>query len=351
MAARRPLVQNLGGIAELAAGDSLKLPVVAALPSGVKGDACVLTGDGFLYVHDGTEWRKGTHLGQTTYQGLRGSASGSLCVPPSLLNDAGGGDVEIGGVADYQATRLPFGVYDRIAGPLALQGSLSGINVAGVLPGNGNVIVTVGLAGTKTGTWTTTAPAVTSVRTRALRQAMPTSTTAGNASGVYYARKPLLVANGAGRGGFWFRALFGFNTFPAASRFFVGLQAGTTLPSGATDPGTLTNVIGFGSNAAHSTIYRIASGASAGTPVDTTWTRDTTDLFQVTICSPREEADTVYVHLLRLSDLAEYSETLTTSIPANTTYLGPVVQVSNGTNASAVSIDLARMWCEWPNLG
>lgn len=348
MPARRPLVQVSGVVSELAAGDSLKIPVVGALPSGVQGDACVLSTTGYLYVHDGTQWRKGTHLGQTTYAGLRESASGSICLPPSLLNDSGAGDVEIGGVADYHATRLPFGAYDRIAGPLAMQGSFSGIGVMGVLPGNGNVIVTTGLAATKTGTWTTTAPAVTNTRTRALRQAMPTSTTAGNASGVHYAVRPCLIANGAGRGGFWMRALFGFNTFPAASRFFVGMQTGTTLPAGGTDPGGLTNVIGVGSNTAHSTIYRIASGASAGTPVDTTWSRDTTDLFQLTICSPRDEADTVYLHLLRLSDLAEYSETLTTSIPANTTYLAPVVQVSNGTNASAVSIDLARLWCEWP---
>ena len=44
-----------GGLRDIA-GTALELPRVASLPSGAKGEALVLDGDGHLYVHDGTAW-------------------------------------------------------------------------------------------------------------------------------------------------------------------------------------------------------------------------------------------------------------------------------------------------------
>lgn len=49
----------------------IRPPVVAALPSGVKGDTVVLTTDGHLYTHDGTVWvdnGAGGGSGLTEYQ-------------------------------------------------------------------------------------------------------------------------------------------------------------------------------------------------------------------------------------------------------------------------------------------
>lgn len=327
---------------------AIRPPVVSALPAGVKGDAVVLASSGLLHVYDGTQWRACGSLGQTTYApALRESASASLVLPASLLNDYGPSEIEIGGAVDYQAGRLPLGWADSLVGACPAQSAFSASQKAIVLPNAGNVIGNVGFPGTKTGTWVSgAAPATTDTRTRALRQTIPTTTTAGNSVGIHYALRPLLVSNGTGRGGFWFRCIFGFNAYTAASRFFVGVRAATALITNV-EPSTLTNIIGFGANTTSTTIRRYAAGGTATTPEDTTQTIGTTDLWQVTIFALADTADTVNVSLLRLSDLTEYTEQLTTGIPSNTTYLAPTLWINNGANAAVSSIDLVTMYTEW----
>lgn len=327
---------------------ALRPPVVSALPTGAKGDAVVLSSSGLLHVHDGSQWRACGSLGQTTYSpGLRESASTSLVLPGSLLNDRNASELEIGGAVDYQAGRLPLGWADSLVGACPAQSQLVASAKMMVLPSAGNVIGTVGFPGTKTGTWVSgAAPATTNTRTRALRQTIPTTTTAGVSVGIHYALRPLLVSDGAGRGGFWFRAIFGFDAYPASSRFFVGVRAATAQITNV-EPGTLTNIIGFGADTTSTTIRRYAAAGTAQTPVDTTQTIGTTDLWQVTMFSPPDTSNTVNVSLLRLSDLTEYTEQLTTTIPSNSTYLAPVLWVNNGANAAVASIDLVAMYTEW----
>lgn len=346
MATRRPLVQVAGSIAELGSSDSLGVPVVAALPAGVKGDAVVLASNGRLHVYDGTQWRACGGLGQTTYPGLRESASASLVLPGSLLNDYGPSELEIGGAIDYQAGRLPLGWADSLVGACPAQSAFASSQKAIVLPSAGNVIGNVGFPGMKTGTWVSGAPATTNTRTRALRQTIPTAATAGSSVGIHYALRPLLVSNGTGRGGFWFRCIFGFNAYTAASRFFVGVRAATALVTNV-EPSTLTGIIGFGADTTSTTIRRYAAAGTATTPEDTTQTIGTTDLWQATIFALADTAATVNVSLLRLSDLTEYTGQLTTGIPSNTTYLAPTLWINNGANAAVSSIDLVTMYTEW----
>jgi hypothetical protein len=328
-----------------------RIPEVASLPAfsaADKGRIWQLTSDGLLYFNDGTQYRKMGSLGQTTYSpGLRESASASLVVPGSLLNDHGANELEIGGVVDYEAGRLPFGWADPLVGACEAQSSFKASHKAIVLPNAGNVIGNVGFPGTKTGTWVSGgAPATTNTRTRALRQNIPTAATAGSSVGIHYALNPIRVSNGTGHGGFQYRAIFGFNAYTAASRFFVGLRAGTSL-IGNVEPSTLVNFFGFGANTTNTTIRRYAAAGVAQASVDTTQTIGTTDLWQVTIFSAADVADEVTLSLLRLSDLTEYTETLTTTIPANTTYLAPVIWINNGANAAVSSLDLVVSYAEW----
>lgn len=299
-----------------------RIPSVSALPAhdaGDKGGVLMLASSGMLHFNDGTQWRKMGNVGRTDLPSVEESVSyGGLLLPLAALADVADPNyVQLGGMNAYTASKSTLAFADQVLRSTAVQPHVADHAYATVMAGAGNVVATVGLPPTKTGTWVSgSAHATTNTRRKSLRQNIPTAATAGSSVGLHYPSAFARVSDGTD-GGFWFRAVFGFAAYTAASRFFVGVRIGTSL-------------------------------IVAQTPVDTGIAFTTTDLFQVTISSFL--ANTVDVSLARLSDGAEYPESVVT-MPASTTFLAPQIWINNGANAAVSSLDLVKSHIEWRHTG
>lgn len=164
--------------------------------------------------------------------------------------------------------------------------------------------------------------------------------------------------NGAGLGGFFFFARFGIETLTAASpnatRLFVGLQSGTTsvlasdtIPAiscvglwhDTTDGANVINLLTKDGTTA-------TKNALTGSPSTPYATGQGYDFYM--FCKPGDS--TIYYRLdnLLTGDILVDSS-VTTTLPAATTFMGPVVGMSNGTaniTAATVGIGVNRIYIE-----
>lgn len=164
--------------------------------------------------------------------------------------------------------------------------------------------------------------------------------------------------NGAGLGGFFFFARFGIeilaDTSPNATRMFVGLQSGTTnilvsdtIPAisaiglwhDTTDGANVINLLTKDGSTA-------TKNALTGSPSTPYATGQGYDFYM--FCKPNDS--TIYY---RLDDLLTgnilVDSSVTTTIPAATTFMGPVVGMSNGTAntvAAKTGIGVNRIYIE-----
>lgn len=164
--------------------------------------------------------------------------------------------------------------------------------------------------------------------------------------------------NSAGQGGFFFFARFGIETLTAASpnatRLFVGLQSGTTsilasdtIPAiscvglwhDTTDGANVINLLTKDGTTA-------TKNALAGSPTTPYATGQGYDFYM--FCKPND--NTIYYRLDNLNTGAILSEgSVTTTVPAATTFMGPVVGMSNGTAnivAATVGIGVNKIYVE-----
>lgn len=164
--------------------------------------------------------------------------------------------------------------------------------------------------------------------------------------------------NAPGLGGFFFFARFGIETLtagsPNATRLFVGLQSGTTsilasdtIPAisciglwhDTTDGANVINLLT--KNGATST-----KNALPGAPSTPYVTGQGYDFYM--FCKPNDS--TIYYRLDNLNlGVTLVDSSVTTTIPAATTFMGPVCGMSNGTAnivASTVSIGVNKIYVE-----
>lgn len=164
--------------------------------------------------------------------------------------------------------------------------------------------------------------------------------------------------NAPGLGGFFFFARFGIETLtagsPNATRLFVGLQSGTTsilasdtIPAisciglwhDTTDGANVINLLT--KNGATST-----KNALPGAPSTPYATGQGYDFYM--FCKPNDS--TIYYRLDNLNTgVTLVDSSVTTTIPAATTFMGPVCGMSNGTAnivASTVSIGVNKIYVE-----
>lgn len=164
--------------------------------------------------------------------------------------------------------------------------------------------------------------------------------------------------NSAGLGGFFFFARFGIETLTAASpnatRLFVGLQSGTTSIL-ASDTVPAISCIGLwhdttdGANVINMYSKDGTTGgkvALAGSPTTPYATGQGYDFYM--FAKPNDSE--VFYRLDNLNTGAILSEgSLTANLPLNSTFMGPVVGMSNGTantTASTVGIGVNRIYIE-----
>jgi len=213
--------------------------------------------------------------------------------------------------------------------------------------GNGTGVFTQTLNNSETGTATTRNVATTSLFTTLRRIGYVTAGTSASSAGTRHNNTQFFSGNAAGVGGFYFVCRFGLSTANAAhEQVFVGLRNSAAAIAANTDPSSLTNTIYMGIDNTQTT-FRIGHNDGSGTATTTNLgasfpanTTDT-DMYELRFyVAPN--SSTWYYRVENLSSGAVASGSFSTDVPSNTTFLCPAVYVSNGSDATAVGIDVSQ---------
>jgi hypothetical protein len=152
--------------------------------------------------------------------------------------------------------------------------------------------------------------------------------------------------------GWFFSCRFAVNATPTNLKMFMGMTA--VIPSVGTDtPSTLLSGIGIGCDAAATTLKILsndASGSAASVDLTATFpSRDTTTAFDVFFfLHPGGTVCDYFVVNLGTGDTASGSITNAADLPATTSFMVPIVWMSNGASAGSVAaqLDIARLYVE-----
>ena len=155
----------------------------------------------------------------------------------------------------------------------------------------------------------------------------------------------------AGMGGFFVFFRFGFATWTATNRLFVGLCVDTTALLTA-DPSTKFNTLGFAvdtGDTAISFMHNDASGAATKDPIAGQPALASNNVYDAFIyCRPND--NTVYYRLDNVSAGTTLIDTSTsTDLPVNTTMLTATAAIGSGaTNAGAAvaAIGVNKIWID-----
>ncbi len=244
-----------------------------------------------------------------------------------------------------------------------LQPAFFGNNVVMYAPGNGSAVGTsfgtTWAVGTTINHPTPAAGIYTQMkRTTSTNVVTTTNQTLGVSNIATAPHAQFWRGNSTGLGGFFFFARFGIETLtagsPNATRLFVGLQSGTTnilasdtIPSiscvglwhDTTDAANVINLLTKDGTTA-------TKSALAGSPTTPYSTGQAYDFYM--FAKPNDS--TIYYRLDNLNTGAILSDSsITTTVPAATTFMGSVIGMSNGTAntvASTVAIGVNRIYVE-----
>lgn len=195
-------------------------------------------------------------------------------------------------------------------------------------------------------------PAVSSgsLKTSIKRTTFSTGATAG--AGIYHAQNPadLWRGNAARQGGFDFVMVLGIDTMGATPRFFAGLRAAPGTAPTNVDPLTTTAQakIGLAFNVSTGNWKLVHNdGTAAVTNIDlgATIPVNSTDVLRLTLsCKPN--GSNIGYRVENLTTGASVQGTLTTNLPGNTTFLAPMMWLTNNTTAAAFIASLYRWYAE-----
>jgi hypothetical protein len=220
--------------------------------------------------------------------------------------------------------------------------------------GNATTISSFGQsAPTASGTATTRNIATTNSFTWQKRVGYVTTTTNNSSAGIRLTSLQYGRGNVPTFGGFHFVARFGISdtTLVAGARLFVGLTS-STAALGNADPSTFTNIIGFGMDAADTTlqvIHNDSANPSTKINLGANFPESTnTDMFEVVLyCAPN--GTSVLWEVVNLRTGIETSGTITTDLPLNTQLLAWQIWRHNATTGTAVGIDVCSIYIETDN--
>ncbi len=208
------------------------------------------------------------------------------------------------------------------------------------------------MAVTLAGTASTPALATTNLYTVQMRVARATViTTANQQIGVVGGTvAPYLRGASAGQGGLFFICRFGFETWTAGDRLFVGLASAVgSMVTG--QPSAITDMMGFGIDASDTAItfmHNDSSGTAVKTSIAGTTLASGQGYTAYIFCKPN---DTVVYY--RLDDINAGTTLVDSSIgtselPTNTTFLFPAIVMGNAANTVAgnATIGLIELYIE-----
>jgi hypothetical protein len=146
---------------------------------------------------------------------------------------------------------------------------------------------------------------------------------------------------------------FGLTTLQSGNRAFAGLTDVTTAPANV-DPTTNTTPgkVGMAINANTGNwkfVWNVTGTAPTVSDLGASFPVDTTSLYELVMYSP-PNGSAINWRVTNLSTGAQVSSTTaTTNIPANTTFLTPVIWMTNNATAASVAWDLVSWYLESDN--
>lgn len=258
----------------------------------------------------------------------------------------------------HRARRLP--AYVGPAGlDTALQPALFSNRVARLNAVNNATSPTLdGLAINATQTATAVSLATTNFYTSMARLRYSTTTTASSGGGLRSSSGQWFLSSTTNLGGFFFVARFGIAVVPSSTQtqWFVGLSATTGGALSATaNPTSLLSLMGFGSDLTHTTMRFLnndATGTATSVDLGANFPSKTAaaNFYEVRMFAPSGAGQTLYWSAQRLNDGAfVQGGPVTTDLPALNALLALQVNIGNGTQSSAASIDVQSLYVETDN--
>ncbi len=268
-----------------------------------------------------------------------------------ITNEPG---AQAAGVVRIYSKNISGRVLPKFVGPAGVdtpfQPALFNNNVVMWTPTNATAGLWMGSVGAGAGTFSRVLPTATNFFTSINRSTWGNVvTTANQVLGQRNTEAMFFRGSVTGQGGFFFFARFGWGTYTAGSRLFVGLHTATTVVSA--DPSASLNILGFGMDAADSAItFMHNDGAGAATKVTIAGqpamaSNNGYDAY--IFCRPAD--NTVF---FRLDDLNTgttlINSSVNTNLPVNTTMLTAGVLASNAalTVANQTVVACNRMYIE-----
>lgn len=218
-----------------------------------------------------------------------------------------------------------------------------------VIPNGNNSVTTWGVSNTVVGTLTAPTIAATNLKTSVNRVRVVSATTANSASEMRTAGAQVWRGNAAGLGGFFYSATFSVNSTTTNQRLFVGLMNATGATATTSAPSALTNILGVGWDSADTTLqimHNDASGTATKVNLGANFPSNTTAaVYEVTLFSAAN-GSTISYRVKRLDTEQTASGTISTDMPANTSFLCRHEYMNNGGTAAAVDLEIMRVYLE-----
>lgn len=217
------------------------------------------------------------------------------------------------------------------------------------IPENGTAIRTWGMPITNVGTVSHPTLASTNLRNSMRRWRQLSAASANSASENRAAATQVWRGNVAGRGGFTFITRIGLATLSANCRGFFGLLSATGATSTSQNPSALTNCLGFAWNATETNFYfQHNDGSGTATRIDLGSnfpTNDTSAVYTMFVYSSPNGSEVGY-RIVREDTGDSADGSVSTDIPASTTFLTYHNYMNNGGDASAIAYECAGVYLE-----
>lgn len=229
------------------------------------------------------------------------------------------------------------------------QASLGFNRVSMVIPAGGTTMTAFGTVPTNVGTLSNPAPAATSLLTSVRRTTITSAATAPSLSSHRQGVLQVWRGNAANRGGFFFTTRIATRTLQSGNRAFFGLADVTTAPTNV-DPTTSTTPgkIGIAINANTgnwSFVNNITGTAPTATALGSNFPVNNTDLYELVMYSAPNGSSIGY-RVTNLSTGNTTTGSVSTNIPSNTTFLAPLMWMTNNATAASVAFDTTGWYLE-----
>lgn len=192
--------------------------------------------------------------------------------------------------------------------------------------------------------------ASTSLRNQTYRSTIGASATAGTIAYIRANIARFWIGNAAGLGGFFVSHRFSLSgTLQTGMRCFVGISDAVAAPTNV-DPttSTTTGKIGLAINANTGNwnlVHNITGTAPTIIALGASFPVNNTDLMELTLfCKPNDTL--IAYRVVNWSTNQQVSGTISTNIPNNTTFLLPLIWITNNATAAIQSMDFISTYVE-----